>query len=75
MATAQATRPEARQSLASREPEYLTEPLANDLLDLLCEAGTEINNLAGDGNVVAARLRQMRARIRHAKLADRRAGA
>jgi hypothetical protein len=51
-----------------RPRDQLTPHLAEDLLDLLCEAGTEINNLVGGGNVVASRLRAMRERIEMARV-------
>lgn len=69
MATAQTSPP---QSLASREPEYLTEPLANDLLDLLSEAAVAIRNSEDEGNPVHARLRAMIPRVEQASLEGRR---
>lgn len=43
-------------------------PLADELVELLTEAGTEIYNAHGPGNIVAARLRAMRDRIQQAQV-------
>ncbi|MGH9931000.1 MAG: hypothetical protein ACREA9_17470 [Pyrinomonadaceae bacterium] len=44
----------------------ISEDLANELVELMSEAATEIYNLAGSGNIVSARLRLMRERIQQA---------
>lgn len=51
-----------------RAMDQLTPQLAEDLIELLGEAGVEIFNACGKGNPVAARLRSMRDRIETSKL-------
>ena len=48
--------------------DQLSPTIANDLAELLAEAGTEIFNAYGAGNPVAERLREMRDRIQQARI-------
>jgi hypothetical protein len=55
---------------ATQGHDRISRHLAESLIDILAEAGTEIFNAAGSGNVVAGRLRAMRSRIEGAAIVE-----
>lgn len=58
-------------TLLAPPPDLINETLADEVLQVLGEAGTEIHNAYGQGNPVAARIRALRDRIQNARLSDR----